>query len=146
MKRKKICVWSLLSLTILLSSLLVACSGGGNSDDDEDEDDAGGGSSTPSYSVRITSLKATKKTTTGVTIYVGLATSGISASKVEMLGAQGGSSSSASGGLWGSVGGGETSGTAQIFTASSKKTYYIKGFLQTSSGTVYSAVKKITTP
>lgn len=142
MKKKKICVWSLLSLTILLSSLLVACSGGGggNSDDDDDNDN-GGGSSTPSYSVRITSLKMTKNE-----ISVGLATSGISASKVEMLGVQGGSSSSARGSLWASVGGGKTSGTAQILTASSKKTYYIKGFLQTSSGTVYSAVKKITTP
>lgn len=142
MKKKKNFIWSILSLTILLSSLLVSC----NILHDDDDDDDDGGSSKSSYSVRITSLRATKTTTAGVTIYVGLATSGVSSSEVEMLGAEGGRTSSASGSLWGSVGEGETSGTARILTASSKKTYYIRGFLKTSSGTVYSGTRVITTP
>jgi hypothetical protein len=142
MKNESIKKWYLFSFVFLLSPLFVACSGGGSKDNSDESDES---NSSSSYSVKINSLSAKKNTTTGVTIYVTLSTTGVKANQVEMLGAQGGSTTSASGGLWGAVGAGETSGTAVITTANSNKTYYIKGFLKTSSGTVYSDVKKITT-
>lgn len=134
--------WMLFPLGVFVLMACFACGGSGD-DDSDDGDDSG---SSGLGSVKITNLTAKKSTITGVTIYVKLSTSGVTSSQVRMLGAQGGSTSDGNGSLWASVGSGETSGTAEILTASSKKTYYIKGFLKTSSGTVYSSVKKITTP
>lgn len=72
--------------------------------------------------------------------------SGVSADEVKMLGVIGGATSDAEGALC-SVGSGQTSGNTKIVTGlRSKTTYYVKAFLKTKEGTVYSSIKKVTTP
>lgn len=112
-----------------------------NSEEDETEATTGKGT------VKITKAEAVRKTTTGLQINVTLTTSGVTADEVKSLKVIGGTSSDADGSLYGSVGSGNTSGTCTISAGlKSNTTYYLKGVLTTSSGTVYSSVKSVTTP
>lgn len=126
-----------------ISVLMFLCgtSCNGNDDDDVLNLDKGKGS------VKITSIDAQRKTSTGLQINITIKASGVSADEVKMLGVTGGTSSDADGSLWASVGGGKTSGSTKIVTGlRSKTTYYVKAFVKTKEGTVYSSVKKVTTP
>lgn len=114
---------------------------GSNTSNGDKEESTGKGS------VKITKISAQKKTTTGLQIEVTLQTSGVSASEIKSLGVIGGPTSDAEGSLYASLGGGQTSGTCKIVAGlKSKTTYYIKGALKTTSGTVYSSIKSVTTP
>lgn len=114
---------------------------GSSASGDDNEEATGKGS------VKITKISAQKKTTTGLQINVTLQTSGVSASEIKSLGVVGGPTSDAEGSLYASLGGGQTSGTCKIVAGlRSKTTYYIKGVLKTTSGTVYSPIKSVTTP
>lgn len=97
--------------------------------------------------VAITDISAQKKTTTGLQINVTVSASGVSASDVKGIGAVGGTSSNGTGTLYGSLGSGKLSGTVKIVSGLKSKTkYYIKAYLMTKDGTVYSSVKSVTTP
>lgn len=109
-------------------------------EDDDDEPEVKG-------SVSITNITAQKKTSTGLQINVTVSASGISASDVKGIGAVGGTSSNGNGSLYASLGSGKLSGTVKITSGLKSKTkYYIKAYLTTKNGTVYSSVRSVTTP
>lgn len=113
---------------------------GSKHDDDDDEPEVRG-------SVSITNITAQKKTSTGLQINVSVSASGLSASDVKGIGAVGGTSSDGNGTLYASLGAGKLSGTVKIVAGLKSKTkYYIKAYLTTKDGTVYSSVKSVTTP
>lgn len=137
-KVRKIGVFLLFILACVCAG---SCSGSDNNDDLEPDEDKGKGS------VQITSIEAVKKAATGLQINVSIKTSGVSAGEVKMLGVTGGATSDAKGALWASVGAGQTSGNTKIVAGlRSKTTYYVKAFLKTKEGTVYSSIRKVTTP
>lgn len=112
----------------------------GSKSDEEDEPAVNG-------TVSITNITAQKKTSTGLQINVTVSASGISASDVKGIGAKGGTSSNGNGSLYASLGSGKLSGTVKITSGLKSKTkYYIKAYLTTKDGTVYSAVRSVTTP
>ena len=79
--------------------------------------------------------------------YVTVKASGVKADEVTALGVQGGTGKDAEGSLRASVGGGQTSATLKIVSGlRAETTYYVKAYLKTKEGTVYSSVKKVTTP
>lgn len=87
------------------------------------------------------------KSTTGLQIDVTVKASGVKADEVTALGVQGGTGKDAEGSLRASVGGGQTSATLKIVSGlRSETTYYVKAYLRTKEGTVYSSIKKVTTP
>lgn len=110
-------------------------------------DENGGGSG--KGSVTISNISASYSRITGIyTISVDVSASGVAESEIKSLGfmastSSNGESNSHKGFLRGS-----TSGTATMKSSSlsANTTYYIKGFLETSSGTVYSSVKTVRTP
>lgn len=133
----------------ILTLLIAVCAAGCGGDDDEDSplSPDGGGQDTGKGSVTITKIVAHKKTTTGLQIDVTVKTSGVSPDEVEMLSCKGGTNKNAEGTLWASLGGGQTSGTMKIVSGlRPKTTYYVKAYMQTEEGTVYSTVKSVTTP
>lgn len=136
-KAKKTSVFLLFMLTCVCAG---SCSGSDNEDLGPDEEKGKG-------SVKITSIEAVKKSTTGLQINVSIQASGVLADEVKMLGVMGGATSDAEGSLWASVGAGKTSGNTKIVAGlRSKTTYYVKAYLKTKEGTVYSPIKKVTTP
>lgn len=129
-----------LILFVLPCLCMVGCS---NNDDEELETEGNTGKG----SVKITSIEAVRKTTTGLQINVKIQASGVSEGEVKMLGVVGGATSDAKGSLWASVGAGKTSGSTKIVAGlRSNTTYYVKAFLQTKEGTVYSSIKSVKTP
>lgn len=138
---KNLIHFRLLSLLMCIIIGLSACSDNDDDDIHNPDKDKGKGS------VKITSIDAQRKTSTGLQINVTIKASGVSADEVKMLGVTGGTSSDAEGSLWASVGAGKTSGSTKIVAGlRSKTTYYVKAFVKTKEGTVYSPIKKITTP
>lgn len=128
-------------LAVVLVSFNMYSCGGDDDGEPKTEENTGKGS------VTITSIQAQKKTTTGYQINVTLKTSGVSADEIQSLGVRGGTTSDANGILTAYVTGGKTSGNCMVVAGlSGKTTYYMRGFLKTSSGTVYSSIKKVTTP
>ena len=126
---------------VLLSYVIYSCSGDDDNDMGKTEESTGKGA------VTITSIQAQRKTTTGYQINITLNTSGVLAGEIQSLGACGGTTSDANGYLTAYVAGGKISGSCMIVAGlKGKTTYYIKGFLRTSSGTVYSSIKRVTTP
>lgn len=135
---KKIGIFLLFILTCVCVG---GCSGSDNDDEFEPNENDGKGS------VKIISIEAVKKATTGLQINVSIKANGVSADEVKMLGVIGGATSDAEGNLWASVGAGKISGNTKIVAGvKSKTTYYVKAFLKTKEGTVYSPIKKVTTP
>lgn len=126
-------------LTLFFSICISACK-----KDNEMEDIL---QNTGKGTVKITNIVAKRKTTTGLQIEVTVTTSGVEPDEVKTLAVCGGTNKDAEGLLWASLGGGETSGTMKIVAGlQSKKTYYIKAYLKTYDGIVYSPIKKVTTP
>lgn len=137
-KAKKTSVFLLFMLACVCAG---SCSGSDNDDELAPDEEKGKGS------VKITSIEAVRKSTTGLQINVSIKASGVSADEVKMLGVIGGATSDAEGGLWASVGAGKTSGNTKIVAGlRSKTTYYVKAYVKTKEGTVYSPIKKVTTP
>lgn len=133
---------NILKSLAVLTMICLSCSGCNKEDDMSDSEGA-----KIKGSVTITSISAQRKTTTGLQINVSIKASGVSTDEVRMLGAVGGTTSDGEGTLWTSLGGGTLSGNAKIVTGlKSKTTYYVKAFLQTTEGTVYSPIKSVTTP
>ena len=125
-----------LNVLVLIMLISVCAASCGTDEDDEDALSQGGDKSTGKGSVTITNIEARKKTTTG-----------FKADEVTALGVQGGTSKDAEGSLWASVGGGQTSGTLKIVSGlRAETTYYVKAYMKTKEGTVYSSIKKVTTP
>lgn len=114
---------------------------------DGGQDDSGSGSG--KGSVSISGLSADYSKITGLyNISATVSASGVSADEIKQLGIMASTNSSAeSNTLRGYVHNG-LSGTCHIrmSTLSGNTTYYVKAFLTTSSGTVYSQIKTVRTP
>lgn len=131
----------------ILILLMAVCAAGCGEDNDSPLSPDNDGQNTGKGSVTITNIVAKKKTTTGYQIEVTVKTSGVTSDEVEMLSCKGGTSQNAEGTLWASLGGGRTSGTMKIVSGlRGKTTYYVKAYMQTETGTVYSSIKNVTTP
>lgn len=131
----------------LLCAVSVLSVGGCSKGDDAEAPSSS--SSGGKGSVSITSVTATHSTATNLTtIYVNVQTSGVSGDRIETLGAMCSTNSSVTSGTKGYLRGGKTSGQIKItgLTISRKTKYYVKAFLTTEDGTVYSSVKTVTTP
>ena len=136
-----------LNVLVLIMLISVCAASCGTDEDDEDALSQGGDKSTGKGSVTITNIEARKKTTTGLQIDVTVKASGVKADEVTALGVQGGTGKDAEGSLRASVGGGQISATLKIVSGlRAETTYYVKAYLKTKEGTVYSSVKKVTTP
>lgn len=134
---------NILALTMFISVFAVSC----GTDDSEDILSQGESDDTGKGSVTITNIVARGKSTTGLQIDVTVKTSGVKADEVTALGVQGGTGKDAEGSLRASVGGGQTSATLKIVSGlRAETTYYVKAYLKTKEGTVYSSVNKVTTP
>lgn len=134
---------NILALTMFIAVFAVSC----GTDDSEDILSQGESDDTGKGSVTITNIVARGKSTTGLQIGVTVKTSGVKADEVTALGVQGGTGKDAEGSLRASVGGGQTSATLKIVSGLRvETTYYVKAYLKTKEGTVYSSVKKVTTP
>lgn len=134
---------NILALTVFVAVFAAGC----GTDDSEDMLSQGESGDTGKGSVTITNIVARGKSTTGLQIDVTVKTSGVQADEVTTLGVQGGTGKDAEGSLRASVGGGQTSATLKIVSGlRAETTYYVKAYLKTKEGTVYSSVKKVTTP
>lgn len=131
----------------LLTLLFAVCTAGCGGDDEEEELLSQGGSQNSGKgSIMITNIVARGKSTTGLQIDVTVKTSGVKPDEVITLGVKGGTSKNAEGSLRASIGGGQTSGTLKIVSGlRSETTYYIKAYMKTKEGTVYSSIKSVTT-